>query len=181
MPSTRECVASRLPHGDRRPCVLAGFGASADLVLQLAYHQGCEVHVFTRGIAHRQLAEKLEAIWTGAADEAPPRALDAAIIFAPASTLVPQALRHLRKSGTLALAGITITQIPELELRLACHEQVICSVANSTREDCRDFLRLAAEIPIQTPIQVYSLSDANRATTDLKQCKLEAAAVLRVS
>ena len=118
MPSTRECVASRLPYGDRRPCVLAGFGASADLVLQLAYHQGCEVHVFTRGIAHRQLAEKLEAIWTGAADEAPPRALDAWIIFAPAGTLVPQARRHLRKGGTLALAGITITQISELDYDL---------------------------------------------------------------
>jgi propanol-preferring alcohol dehydrogenase len=160
---------------------LYGFGASAHLVLQLARHQGCEVYVFTRGTAHRRLAEKLGAVWTGAAEEMPPHQLDASIIFAPAGALVPQALRQLRKGGTLALAGITMTQIPALDYDLLYHERVIRSVANSTREDCRDFLRLAAEIPIQTQIQVYSLSEANRALADLKQSKVEAAAVLRVS
>lgn len=160
---------------------LYGFGASAHLVLQLARHQGCEVYVFTRGTAHRQLAERLGAVWTGAAGEIPPHQLDASIIFAPAGALVPQALRHLRKGGTLALAGITMTQIPALDYDLLYHERVIRSVANSTREDCREFLRLAAEIPIETQIQVYSLSDANRALTDLKESKLEAAAVLHVS
>jgi len=160
---------------------LYGFGASAHLVLQLARHQGCEVYVFTRGTAHRQLAEKLGAAWTGTADETPPHSLDASIIFAPAGALVPQALRHLRKGGTLALAGITMTQIPALDYDLLYHERVIRSVANSTRQDCREFLRLAAEIPIQTQIQVYPLSEANRALADLKQSKLEAAAVLRVS
>ena len=160
---------------------LYGFGASAHLVLQLARHQGCEVYVFTRGTAHRQLAEKLGAAWTGTADETPPHSLDASIIFAPAGSLVPQALRHLRKGGTLALAGITMTQIPALDYDLLYHERVIRSVANSTRQDCREFLRLAAEIPIQTQIQVYPLSEANRALADLKQSKLEAAAVLRVS
>lgn len=160
---------------------LYGFGASAHLVLQFARHQGCEVYVFTRGTGHRQLAEKLGAAWTGAADEVPPHQLDASIIFAPAGALVPEALRHLRKGGTLALAGITMTQIPALDYDLLYHERVIRSVANSTREDCRDFLRLAAEIPMQTQIQIYSLSDANRALADLKQSKLEAAAVLRVA
>lgn len=160
---------------------LYGFGASAHLVLQLARHQGCEVYVFTRGTAHRQLAERLGAVWTGAAEEIPPHQPDASIIFAPAGALVPQALRHLRKGGTLALAGITMTQIPPLDYDLLYHERVIRSVANSTREDCREFLRLAAEIPIETQIQVYSLSDANRALTDLKESKLEAAAVLHVS
>jgi propanol-preferring alcohol dehydrogenase len=160
---------------------LYGFGASAHLVLQLARHQGCEVYVFTRGTAHRQLAERLGAVWTGAAEEIPPQQLDASIIFAPAGALVPQALRHLRKGGTLALAGITMTKIPALDYDLLYHERVIRSVANSTREDCREFLRFAAEIPIETQIQVYSLSDANRALTDLKESKLEAAAVLHVS
>jgi alcohol dehydrogenase, propanol-preferring len=160
---------------------LYGFGASAHLVLQLARHQGCEVYVFTRGTAHRQLAERLGAVWAGSADEVPAYALDASIIFAPAGALVPHALRHLRMGGTLALAGITMTQIPALDYDLLYHERVIRSVANSTREDCRDFLRLAAEIPIQTQIQVYSLSEANRALADLEQSKLEAAAVLRVS
>jgi propanol-preferring alcohol dehydrogenase len=160
---------------------LYGFGASAHLVLQLARHQGCEVYVFTRGTAHRQLAERLGAVWTGAAEEIPPHQLDASIIFAPAGALVPQALRRLRKGGTLVLAGITMTQIPALNYDLLYHERVIRSVANSTREDCREFLRLAAEIPIETQIQVYSLSDANRALTDLKESKLEAAAVLHVS
>jgi propanol-preferring alcohol dehydrogenase len=160
---------------------LYGFGASAHLVLQLARHQGCEVYVFTRGTAHRQLAERLGAVWTGAAEEIPPHQLDASIIFAPAGALVPQALRQLRKGGTLALAGITMTQIPPLDYDLLYHERVIRSVANSTREDCREFLRLAAKIPIETQIQVYSLSDANRALTDLKKSTLEAAAVLHVS
>jgi len=160
---------------------LYGFGASAHLVLQLARHQGCEVYVFTRGTAHRQLAEKLGAAWTGAAEEIPPHQLDASIIFAPAGALVPQALRHLRKGGTLALAGITMTQIPALDYNLLYHERVIRSVANSTRQDCRDFLRFAAEIPIQTQIRVYPLSEANRALADLKQSKLGAAAVLRVA
>ena len=160
---------------------LYGFGASAHLVLQLARHQGCEVFVFTRGTAHRELAEKLGAVWTGTAEQTPPQPLDASIIFAPAGALVPQALRHLRKAGTLALAGITMTQIPPLDYDLLYHERVIRTVANSTREDCRDFLRIAAEIPVQTQIQVYPLSDANRALVDLKQSKLEAAGVLRIS
>jgi propanol-preferring alcohol dehydrogenase len=159
---------------------LYGFGASAHLVLQLARYQGCEVYVFTRGQAHRQLAEKLGAVWVGSAGETPPHPLDASIIFAPAGTLVPQALKHLRKAGTVALAGITMTQIPALDYDLVYHERVVRSVANSTRNDCREFLALAAEIPIQTSIQVYPLADANRALADLKHSRLEAAGVFRI-
>lgn len=160
---------------------LYGFGASAHLVLQLARHQGCEGYVFTRSRAHREVAEQLGAVWTGAAEDTPPHALDAAIIFAPAGSLVPQALRVLRKAGTLALAGITMTQIPALDYALLYQERTLRSVANSTREDCREFLRVAAEIPIQTRIQTYPLSEANRALQDLKHSRLEAAAVLQVS
>lgn len=159
---------------------LYGFGASAHLVLQLARHQGCEVYVFTRGRAHRELAQKLGAVWIGSAEETPPHPLDASIIFAPAGALVPKALGHLRKAGTLALAGITMTEIPALDYNLLYHERVIRSVANSTREDCRQFLRLAAEIPIQTEIRVYPLAEANQALQDLKHSHLDGAAVLRI-
>ena len=160
---------------------LYGFGGSAHLVLQLARHQACEVYVFTRGQAHRELAEQLGAVWTGAAQDTPTQPLDAAIIFAPAGALVPEALRVLRKGGTLALAGITMSQIPALDYQLLYQERVIRSVANSTREDCREFLKIAAQVPIQPRIQVYSLADANRALQDLKHGRLEAAAVLQVT
>jgi len=159
---------------------LYGFGASAHLVLQLARHQGHEVYVFTRAAAHRALAEKLGAVWTGSADEAPPHPLDSSIIFAPAGSLVPQALRVLRKAGTLALAGITMSPIPELDYSLLYHEHIVRSVANSTRQDCRDFLKLAAEIPIQTEIRLYDLHQANLALADLKHSRFDGAAVLRI-
>jgi len=160
---------------------LYGFGASAHLVLQLARHQGCEVYVFTRGTEHRKLATRLGAAWTGSAEEASPYPMDASIIFAPAGGLVPHALRNLRKAGTLTLAGITMSQIPPLDYDLLYHERSMRSVANSTRQDCRDFLRLAAEIPIQTQIRTYPLAEANRALLDLKRSKIEGAGVLRIS
>ena len=160
---------------------LYGFGASAHLVLQLARFHGCEVYVFTRGKEHRKLAEELGAAWTGSAEDSPPQLLDASIIFAPAGSLVPPALRVLRKAGTLALAGITMSQIPALDYELLYHERVVRSVANSTRDDCREFLKQAAEIPVQTRIQIYPLADANRALQDLKHSRLEAAGVLQVS
>jgi propanol-preferring alcohol dehydrogenase len=160
---------------------LYGFGASAHLVLQLARHQGCQVYVFTRSRAHRALAERLGAVWTGAAEDTPADLLDAAIIFAPAGQLVPQALRVLDKAGTVALAGITMTEIPALAYNLLYHERVVRSVANSTRDDCRDFLHQAAEIPIQPRVQLYPLADANRALEDLKHSRLDGAAVLEVS
>ena len=159
---------------------LYGFGASAHLVLQLARHQGCKVHVFTRAGSHRKLAEQLGAVWTGSADEQPPRPLDAAIIFAPAGALVPLALRSLRKGGTLALAGITMSEIPAMDYALLYQERILRSVANSTRQDCRDFLQQAAEIPIRPRIDVYPLADANRALQDLKHSRIEGAGVLQV-
>jgi propanol-preferring alcohol dehydrogenase len=159
---------------------LYGFGGSAHLVLQLARHQGCDVHVFTRARAHRKLAEQLGAVWTGSADEQPPRRLDASIIFAPAGSLVPLALRHLRKGGTLALAGITMSEIPALDYSLLYQERIVRSVANSTRADCRDFLRQAAEIPLRPRVEIYPMAQANSALLDLKQSRIEGAAVLQI-
>jgi alcohol dehydrogenase, propanol-preferring len=160
---------------------LYGFGGSAHLVLQLARHQGCEVHVFTRSHAHRELAEQLGAIWTGSAEDTPPHSLDAAIIFAPAGVLVPRALRVLGKGGTLALAGITMTQIPALDYGLLYQERVVRSVANSTRDDVRNFLREAAQVPLRPRVQVYPLADANRALLDLKHSRIDGVGVLQIA
>jgi alcohol dehydrogenase, propanol-preferring len=159
---------------------LFGFGASAHLVLQLARYQGCEVYVFTRAEAHRQLAKKLGAAWVGGAEDEAPAKLDAAIIFAPAGALVPAALKKLRKGGTLALAGITMSAIPQMDYSLLYHERVIRTVANSTRQDCREFLELAAEANLQTEIKIYTLENANLALQDLKHSRIEGAGVLRL-
>ena len=159
---------------------LYGFGASAHLVIQLARHQNCNVFVFTRSEAHRAHAKQLGAVWTGAAEDTPPEQLHAAIIFAPAGKLVPEALRVLRKGGTLALAGITMSRIPALDYDLLYHEKVVRSVANSTRQDARQFLALAGEIPLQTEIQLFDLADANQALQALKKSEIRGAGVLRV-
>jgi alcohol dehydrogenase, propanol-preferring len=159
---------------------LYGFGASAHLVLQFARHLGCEVYVFTRTPSHRELAKKLGAAWVGAAEDTPPQPLEAAIIFAPAGGLVPQALRVLRKAGTLALAGITMSPIPQIDYSLLYHERVVRSVANSTRRYAREFLELAAEVPLRTEIQVFDLEQANQALQALKKSEIRAAGVLRI-
>jgi propanol-preferring alcohol dehydrogenase len=160
---------------------LYGFGASAHLVLQFARHLGCEVYVFTRTPAHRDLAQELGAVWVSSAEDTPPHLLDAAIIFAPAGSLVPHALRVLRKAGTLTLAGITMSPIPQLDYSSLYQERVIRSVANSTRQDCREFLQLAAEVPLRTEIQLFDLEQANQALQALKKSEVKAAAVLQVS
>ncbi|MBZ5627345.1 MAG: zinc-dependent alcohol dehydrogenase family protein [Acidobacteriia bacterium] len=158
-----------------------GFGGSAHIVLQIARHLGCEVLVFTRGAAHRELATKLGASWVGTAQDQPPAPLDSAIIFAPAGSLVPEALRHLRKGGTVALAGITMSQIPAMNYDLLYHEHVLRSAANSTRDDVRDCLRLAAEVPVRTEVQSFPLQQANQALQDLKHSRIGGAGVLRIS
>jgi propanol-preferring alcohol dehydrogenase len=160
---------------------LYGFGASAHLVLQLARHQGCEVYVFTRTQAHRDLAATLGAAWVGSAEEKPPHSLDASIVFAPAGSLVPHALRVLRKAGTLALAGITMSPIPQMDYSLLYHERVIRTVANSTRTDAHEFLDLAAAVPLHTEVQVFQLDQANPALQALKKSDIKAAAVLRIA
>lgn len=160
---------------------LYGFGASAHLVLQFARHLGCELYVFTRAPLHRELAHRLGAAWVGSAEENPPHPLDSAIIFAPAGALVPHALRALRKSGTLALAGITMTPIPELDYSLLYHERILRSVANATRQDAEEFLELAAEVPVQTEVELFDLEQANHALQQLKHSQLPAAGVLRIT
>jgi propanol-preferring alcohol dehydrogenase len=161
---------------------LFGFGASAHIVIQIAKHWSCQVYVFTRSEEHRKLATELGAVWAGGAEDAPPAKVQSAIIFAPAGRLVLDALRVLEKGGTLALAGIYMTTIPEMDYQEHLYyEKTVRSVANSTRKDAEDLLKLAGEIPIHTEVQEFSLEEANRALLLLKQGKIQGAGVLKVS
>jgi len=159
---------------------LYGFGASAHLVLQVAWHEGCEVSVFSRAELHRDQARELGAAWVGTAENSPPRPLDAAIIFAPAGALVPLALKRLRKGGALVLAGITMSAIPSLDYSLIYDERVIRSVANSTRQDVKEFLDVAARVPVRTALKVFELEQANQALAALKKSEFKGGAVLRI-
>ena len=155
-----------------------GFGAAAHVAIQVARHWGVEVYAATRGAKHQQLALALGAVWAGEATAAPPAKLDAAIIFAPAGELVPPALRALKKGGVLVLGGIHMSPIPSLDYDLLYKERVVRSVANNTRQDGEDFLRVAAEIPIHSQVNLYPLREANRALNDLKNDRVNGAAVL---
>jgi propanol-preferring alcohol dehydrogenase len=155
-----------------------GFGAAAHLAIQVARHWGVEVYACTRGAKHQQLALQLGAVWAGEAAAEPPAQLDAAIIFAPAGELVPPALKALKKGGVLVLGGIHMSPIPSFDYDLLYQERVIRSVANNTRQDGEDFLRVAAEIPVRTQVTLFPLRDANRALNDLKSDRINGAAVL---
>lgn len=160
---------------------LYGFGAAAHVAIQVARHWQVKVFVFTRSRHNQQLGKELGAAWAGLADSAPPEKLDAAIIFAPAGELIPAALKVLKKGGAVVLGGIHMSPTPPLEYRLLYDERVIRSVANNTREDGEDFLRLAAEIPIRTRVQTFPLQEANAALQALKHGKIQGAAVLETS
>jgi propanol-preferring alcohol dehydrogenase len=159
---------------------LFGFGASAHIVIQIARHWNCEVCVFSRRASHCHLAESLGASWTGSAEETPPAKLDSAIIFAPAGWIVHAALRNLQKGGTVALAGIHMSPIPEMDYSLIYHERTLRSVANSTRDDVRELLQLAVEIPLRTEIEIFLLAEANRALQLLKAGQINGAGVLEI-
>ena len=159
---------------------LYGFGAAAHLAIQVARHWNVAVYAMTRDMRHQKLAREMGAVWVGGTVDEPPEKLDAAIVFAPAGGIVPAALKALKKGGTLALGGIHMSPIPSLDYNLLYQERVVRSVANNTRLDGEDFLRLAAAIPIHTEIEVFPLRDANRALNALKNDAIRGAAVLRV-
>ena len=160
---------------------LYGFGSSAHMVIQIARHWGCEVYVFTRSEEHRRHALELGAAWVGGAKDTPPHKLDSSIIFAPAGWIVPEALRVLRKGGTLALAGIHMTPIPEMDYdALLYHERTVRSVANSTRQDVVELLRLAETMRIRTDVQVFPLEEANHVLQLLKRAEIRGTAVLKI-
>ncbi len=157
-----------------------GFGAAAHVAIQVARHWNVEVYAMTRDVRHQKLALELGAKWVGGTFAEPPAKLDAAIVFAPAGEIVPAALKALRKGGVLVLGGIHMSPIPSFDYDLLYQERMILSVANNTRQDGEDFLRVAAEIPIRTRTQLFPLSEANRALNALKNDAIEGAAVLKV-
>ncbi len=159
---------------------LYGFGASAHVTIQVARHWGCEVYVFTRSEEHQRHALELGAAWVGQAQDTPPVQLDSAITFAPVGWLVPEALRVLRKGGTLAINAIHLSPIPELPYPLLYGERTVRSVTNATRRDAQEFLRLAAAIPIRTDVELYALEEANVVLQRLKRREVQGAAVLRI-
>jgi propanol-preferring alcohol dehydrogenase len=157
-----------------------GFGAAAHVLIQVARHYKIDVYACTRDARHQKLAMEMGAAWAGGTFDAPPEPLDGAIVFAPAGEIVPAALKALKKGGTLVLGGIHMSPVPPLDYNLLYYERVIRSVANNTRQDGEDFLRLAAQIPIRTEIELFALRDANRALNSLKNDAIRGAAVLKV-
>ncbi len=158
-----------------------GFGSSAHIVMQIALHMGCKVYVCTRGEKHRRLAAALGAQWVGEDPEKMPVKTDSAIIFAPAGELVPRALEHLKKGGTLALAGIYMSSVPQMDYEgHLFYEKNVCSVTANTRQDGMELLRIAAEIPIRPKVQLFGLQEANQALLTLKQDRIQGSGVLVV-
>ena len=166
--------------GDGRRLGLYGFGAAAHIVAQVAKHEGREIYAFTRpgDEAAAEFARRLGAVWAGSSEAAAPVSLDAAIIFAPVGALVPAALRTVAKGGTVVCGGIHMSDIPAFPYADLWGERVIRSVANLTRKDATDFLALAPRVPVKTSTVVYPLAKANEALADLRQGRIEGAAVL---
>lgn len=160
---------------------LYGFGGSAHLCIQVARHWDCPVFVFTRSAKHQRHARDLGAAWVGQAHDEPPEKLDRAIIFAPAGWMVPLALGHLHRGGTLCFNAIHASDLPTMPYSLLWHERTVRSVANATRQDAEEFLPLAASIGIQTSIQPFDFDAANVALQHLKRSEVTGAAVLRIA
>ncbi len=166
--------------GDGEALGLYGFGAAAHILAQVAAWQGRRVYAFTRpgDIAAQDFARTLGAVWAGGSDEMPPEPLDAAIIFAPAGSLVPAALKAVKKGGRVICGGIHMSDIPSFPYALLWEERQVKSVANLTRLDAREFLALVPQAPVRTEITRYPLARANEALADLRQGRLQGAAVL---
>ena len=159
---------------------LYGFGAAAHILAQVATWRGHRVYAFTRGgdQAAQAFARSLGAVWAGASEEMPPEPLDAAIIFAPVGALVPLALAAVKKGGRVVCGGIHMSDIPSFPYRLLWEERHIVSVANLTRADAREFLSVAAQAGVRTQVTRYPLESANEALADLREGRLQGAAVL---
>jgi len=166
--------------GDAQRLGLYGFGSAAHMICQVAVYQGREVYAFTRRGDERtqSFAKSLGAIWAGGSDQAPPEQLDAAIIFASAGELVPQALKALAPGGTVVCAGIHMTDIPSFPYDDLWGERSIRSVANLTRKDGEEFLALAPKVPVRTTVTTYPLDDAEQALADLRAGRFEGSAVI---
>ena len=166
--------------GEGKRLGIYGFGAAAHIIAQVAKYQNREIYAFSRpgDEAAQKFARRLGAVWAGGSSELPPVKLDAAIIFAPAGELVPQALRALKKGGTVVCGGIHMSSIPSFPYSILWQERSIRSVANLTRRDAEEFLPLAARIPVRTEVQTFPLERANEALEKLRSGQVNGAAVL---
>ena len=175
----RALTRAELPIGGRLG--IYGFGGSAHLAAQIALYRGARVYVMTRSAQARRLALELGATFAGAAEDPPPDPLDAAILFAPAGSLVPAALRALDRGGTLAVAGIHLSDIPPLHYATELFEErQLRSVTANTRADGEEFFRIAAEIPLRPTTVAYPFTAADRALQDLAEDRITGAAVLHM-
>jgi propanol-preferring alcohol dehydrogenase len=160
-----------------------GFGSAAHILTQVALHQNREVYAFSRpgDKSSQAFAKDLGAVWAGGSETLPPKKLDAAIIFAPVGPLVPQALKAVKKGGNVVCAGIHMSDIPSFPYNDLWEERSIESVANLTRRDGTEFMQLAPDIPIESHVTTYPLSEANRALDDLRAGNFEGSAILTIS
>jgi alcohol dehydrogenase, propanol-preferring len=168
--------------GDAERLGLYGFGAAAHIISQVATHQGRRVFAFTSpgNEESQRFARGLGAVWAGGSDEPSPEELDAAIIFAPVGTLVPVALRAVAKGGVVVCAGIHMSDIPSFPYEILWGERAVRSVANLTREDGKEFLALAPQVPVRTEVKPFPLEEANGALRALRGGEIRGAAVLVV-
>ncbi|MGD8768348.1 MAG: zinc-dependent alcohol dehydrogenase family protein [Methyloceanibacter sp.] len=173
-------MAEEALQGETKRLGIYGFGAAAHIVAQVALYQGCAVYAFTSpgDVQAQEFARSLGAVWAGGSDENPPDELDAALIFAPVGSLVPAALKTLRKGGFVVCGGIHMSEIPSFSYDILWEEREIRSVANLTRDDAREFLALAPRIPVRTTVVPMKLSEANEALRRLREGALTGAAVL---
>ncbi len=176
----RALSRSLLP--DKGNLGIFGFGSSAHIVIQIAKARGAKVFVITRAMEHQKLALELGASWAGSDSRSLPVQLDSAILFAPAGELVPSSLEHLKRGGTLAIAGIHLSQIPTLDYqRHLFFEKDLRSVTANTRKDGHELLAEAARIPLRVHTRIYALEEANQALQDLKADRTRGTGVLRIS
>ena len=169
--------------GNGKRLGIYGFGAAAHIIAQVALFQGRSLYAFTRPGDDRaqRFARNLGAAWAGGSDQRPPEELDAAIIFAPVGALVPAALAAIRKGGTVVCGGIHMSDVPSFPYELLWGERAIYSVANLTRRDAEEFMKIAPKVPVRTTTQMFPLEKANEALAQLRDGRLEGAAVLTIS
>lgn len=160
-----------------------GFGAAAHIIAQLAVHEGKSIYAFTRegDTEGQEFARRLGAVWAGASTELPPDELDASLIFAPVGPLVPAALRASAKGATVVCGGIHMSDIPSFPYEILWEERAIRSVANLTRRDGEELLKIAPEVPVRTQVETFPLDQANEVLDRLREGRIEGAAVLEVS
>jgi alcohol dehydrogenase, propanol-preferring len=169
--------------GNGKKLGIYGFGAAAHIVAQVARYQQREIYAFTRpgDDEAQRFATSLGAAWSGGSNELPPEKLDAAIIFAAAGELVPQALKAVGKGGTVICGGIHMSDIPSFPYSILWEERTITSVANLTRRDGEEFMMLAPKVPVRTEVEIFRLEAANEALSQLRSGKIRGAAVLTIA